>query len=613
MPALPAIFDLATLAAGYQARRFTPQEIALEALARTATAAGNPIWIHRASSKELLAQADALTALAAPGSPAAAALPLYGVPFAVKDNIDVAGMPTTAACPAFAYTPAMHAGSVAKLIAAGALVIGKTNLDQFATGLVGARSPYGAVRNSFDPRYVSGGSSSGSGVAVSLGQVAFALGTDTAGSGRVPAAFNSIVGLKPTRGLITNTGMVPACRSLDCVSVFALSCGEAVQVLDAMAGFDAADPYSRRAPQMPPSVPSAGFRFAVPLPAQQEFFGDAAARTLFAAAIERLRALGGRAVEADFSPFFAAQELLYGGPWIAERTAELGAFLEVHPGDMHPVTRQVVESGLGYSAVDAFRAQYRLAALKRSAEPLWETADLLLVPGAPTIYTIAEVEADPVTLNSRLGIYTNFVNLLDLAALTVPAGFRPDGLPFGVTLIGPAFSDHALAALGARLHAAGCATAGACRAPVPAAAEAFPAGTDAPTVQVAVVGAHLSGMPLNGQLTSRGARLVRAARTAPRYRLYALTDQLPPKPGLVHVGRDSHGASVEVEVWEMPVAGFGALVAGIPAPLGIGTLTLDDGETVKGFLCEPYATAGREDITAMGGWRKFTQLRLQGA
>jgi allophanate hydrolase len=610
--ALPAVFDLATLAGGYRARRFTPQEIALEALARTGTAAGNPIWIHRASREELLAQADALTALAAPGSPAAAALPLYGVPFAVKDNIDVAGMPTTAACPAFTYSPDVHAGAVAKLIAAGALVVGKTNLDQFATGLVGARSPYGTVRNSFDARYISGGSSSGSGVAVSLGQVAFALGTDTAGSGRVPAAFNSIVGLKPTRGLVSNTGMVPACRSLDCVSVFALSCGDAVQVLDAMAGFDADDPYSRPAPPVPPALPPENFRFAIPLPAQQEFFGDAAAQALFAAAIKRLQALGGRAVEADFGPFFAAQELLYGGPWIAERTAELGAFLEVHPGDVHPVTRQVIESGLGYSAVDAFRAQYRLAALKRAAEPLWETADLLLVPGAPTIYTIAEVEADPVTLNSRLGIYTNFVNLLDLAALTVPAGLRPDGLPFGVTLIGPAFSDHALAALGARLHAAGCATAGACRAPVPAAA-ALPAGADANAVRVAVVGAHLSGMPLNAQLTSRGARLVRAARTAPRYRLYALTDQLPPKPGLVHVGRDGHGASIDVEVWELPVAGFGALVADIPAPLGIGTLTLEDGETVKGFLCEPYATAGREDITAMGGWRKFTQLRLQGA
>ncbi|MGH8620494.1 MAG: allophanate hydrolase, partial [Burkholderiales bacterium] len=462
-PAVPAHFDLASLAADYAARRYTPRDVVQEALARTEAAGDNPIWIHRASREELLAQADALMARAAPGTDASARLPLYGVPFAVKDNIDVAGMPTTAACPAYAYLPTQHATAVAKLIAAGALVIGKTNLDQFATGLVGARSPYGTVRNSFDPRYISGGSSSGSGVAVSLGQVAFALGTDTAGSGRVPAAFNSIVGLKPTRGLVSNTGMVPACRSLDCVSVFALNCRDATRVLAAMEGYDAADPYSRRA-EPAATLPASGFRFAVPQADQLEFHGDDAYRALFAASVERLQGLGGTPVTTDFAPFFAAQALLYSGPWIAERTAELGSFLDTHPDAVHPVTRQVVESGLGYTAVDAFRAQHRLAALARATEPVWENADLLLVPGAPTIYPIAAVHDDPVTLNSRLGLYTNFVNLLDLAALTVPAGYRPDGLPFGVTLIGPAFSDRALATLGARLHAAGCDTAGACRA-----------------------------------------------------------------------------------------------------------------------------------------------------
>ncbi len=609
MSALPAHFTLASLAAGYAAGRFKPHDIVGEVLTR-AEATDNPIWIHRASREQLVAQAEALTRRAAPGSAAAAKLPLYGVPFAVKDNIDVAGMPTTAACRAYTYTPAQHATAVARLIEAGALVVGKTNLDQFATGLVGARSPYGTVRNSFDPRYISGGSSSGSAVAVSLGQVAFALGTDTAGSGRVPAAFNSLVGLKPTRGLISNTGMVPACRSLDCVSVFALSCADAECVLGVMAGFDAADPYSRR-PAPAVTLPATGFRFAIPKADQLEFFGDDGYRALFTGAIAHLQALGGILVEADFSAFFAVQALLYNGPWIAERTAELGSFLDVHADDVHPVTRKVIESGLGYSAIDAFRAQHRLAALQRETAPVWESADLLLVPGAPTIYPIAAVHDDPVTLNSRLGLYTNFVNLLDLAGLTVPVGQRDDGLPFGVTLIGPAFSDGALAALGARLHAAACTTAGACRAPVPAPTAAL--ATDSPGVRVAVVGAHLSGMPLNHQLTSRGARLVRTARTAPHYRLYALAEQLPAKPGLVRVSREAPGASIEVEIWELPAGAFGDFVAEIPAPLGIGTLTLEDGETVKGFLCEPYATAGREDITAMGGWRKFAQLRLQGA
>ncbi len=566
-------------------------------------ACGNPIWITLQTPAAVAAQARNIEARRSAG----ATLRLYGIPFAVKDNIDVAGMPTTAACPAYAYVPQSTAHAVQMLQAAGALLIGKTNLDQFATGLVGIRSPYGACFNPFDRRYIAGGSSSGSALAVATGLVSFALGTDTAGSGRVPAAFTNIVGLKPTRGLISTRGIVPACRSLDCVSVFSLSCADALEVLATVGNYDPDDPYSRR-PEEPAVFPAGRFRFAFPRNPHLEFFGDRESAALFEAAVMRLQALGGTPIEADFTPFFAAQELLYRGPWIAERAAQFGEFIAAHPDAVHPVTRAVIEAGAGYSAIDAFKAQYRLAELKRAAEAVWEAADVLLVPGAPTIYTIAQTEADPITLNSRLGLYTNFVNLLDLAAITVPAGFRPDGLPFGVTLVGPMFSDRPLAALGARLHAASCETAGACGARVP---QAAPAQAVSGTVRVAVVGAHLTGMPLNHQLTERGARLLRTTRTAQHYRLSALTGTAPPKPGLVHVGRDGLGACIEVEVWEMPLRHFGSFVAGISSPLAIGTLALEDGESVQGFLCESYAVAGLPDITSFGGWRSYVSAQLK--
>ncbi|MGH8648463.1 MAG: allophanate hydrolase, partial [Burkholderiales bacterium] len=459
----PYSLDRARLAAAYSSGALTPSALVRDvfrAIAQT-RADCNPIWIHLAPEDAVAAQARQLEARRAAGE----VLPLYSIPFAVKDNSDVAGMPTTAACPAYAYLPQHTAHAVRRLEQAGALLIGKTNLDQFATGLVGTRSPYGACFNPFDRRYIAGGSSSGSALAVATGLVSFALGTDTAGSGRIPAAFTNIVGLKPTRGLISTSGIVPACRSLDCVSVFALSCADAVEVLATTGDFDPDDPYSRR-PDEPGVFPAGRFRFALPRREQLEFFGDRAYAALFEAAGKRLQALGGAPAETDFTPFFAAQELLYGGPWIAERAVHLGEFIASHPDAVHPVTRKVIESGKSYSAMDAFRAQHRLAALKRATEAVWQAADVLVVPGAPTIYTLSQVEADPVTLNSRLGLYTNFVNLLDLAAITVPVGFRPDGLPFGVTLIGPAFSDRPLAALGARLHAASCETAGAYGAPV---------------------------------------------------------------------------------------------------------------------------------------------------
>lgn len=517
--------------------------------------AANPIFIHLLPQRQVRRAAENL--------------PLSGKIFAVKDNIDVAGLPTTAACPEFAYVAERTATAVQRLLDAGAVLIGKTNLDQFATGLVGTRSPYGACRNAFDPSYISGGSSSGSAVAVALGIAQFALGTDTAGSGRVPAAFNNIVGLKPTRGLVPTTGVVPACRSLDCVSVFAQSCREALSVLEVMQVYDVEDPYSRNA--QPAWFSAQSFRFAVPR--ELEFYGDEEYAALFFRAVARLRDLGGKAVEIDFAPFLEVQQLLY-GPWIAERMAQ-----DFPLDAMLPVTRQIFASARQYSAADAFKAQHRLAELRRRCEGDW---DVLVVPGAPTIYRIAEVDADPVELNARLGRYTNFVNLLDLAALTIPAGFRSDGLPFGVTLIGRAFTDRSLAALGARFL-------GETELPNPTTA-----------VRLAVVGAHLSGMALNHQLTGRGARLVRKARTAPTYRLYALDG----KPGLV---RAAEGGKIEVEVWELALPDFGRFVQEIPPPLGIGTLELDDGEQVKGFLCEPYAVRGRPDITEFGGWRSYVE------
>ncbi|MBV8033203.1 MAG: allophanate hydrolase [Betaproteobacteria bacterium] len=535
-----------------------------EVYRRIAAHAENPVFLHVPARQALLARAKAIEAI--PRGP------LWGKLLAVKDNIDVAGMPTTAACPAYSYVPSRSAFAVERLERAGAIVVGKTNLDQFATGLVGTRSPHGAVRNAFRPEFISGGSSSGSAVAVALGMADFALGTDTAGSGRVPAAFNAVVGLKPTHGLVSTRGVVPACHSLDCVSVFSRTCAEALDAFRAMRGTDPQDPYSRTG--SPAGIDRERFRFAVP--SALEFHGDAGYQALFARSLAKLESLGGRRGEIDFAPFLEAQSLLY-GPWVAERTA----VLEKHLGDMLPVTRSIIESGRRYSAAELFRAQHRLAELHLQCMAALEGFDVLVVPGAPTIYRISEVEAKPVELNSRLGRYTNFVNLLDLAAITVPAGVREDGVPFGVTLIGRPFSDEALAALGARF----------CGEP------------DLPSAQgalrLAVVGAHLSGMALNHQLVERGARLVRAARTAPSYRLFALEG----KPGMLKVAEG--GASIELEVWEMAPEAFASFVSLIPAPLGIGTVSLEDGEQVKGFLCEHYGVAGRKDITSYGGWRNW--------
>ena len=604
--------EISALARGYASGRLTPEAVLDAVCARIAAPGETPVWIHRVSR----AEAGRQLAEAAARKAAGAALPLFGIPFAVKDNIDVAGLPTTAACPDFAYTPAHSAHVVDRLVAAGAILVGKTNLDQFATGLVGTRSPYGACSSVFDARYVSGGSSSGSGVAVASGLVSFALGTDTAGSGRVPAAFNNIVGLKPTKGLVSTAGVVPACRTQDCVSIFAGTAGDALAVLAVAAGFDGGDPYSREAPKAAvlPAAWPAGFRFGVPRDGL-EFFGDAAAAGLFAASADRLEALGGIRVPVDFTPFAEAAALLYAGPWVAERLAAVRSFAEangqaIHPAihlAIDPVVRGILLEAAERRTVDAFDAFYRLAELTRRAEAEWAAMDVLLLPTTGTTYSIAAVQADPVRLNSNLGLYTNFVNLMDLSAIAVPAGFRRagtplGGLPFGVTLVGRAFADGALAVLADRLHRAQVLPVGATgRLPE---GPALAADAETPgMVRLAVVGAHLSGQPLNRQLTGRNARLVRTTRTAAGYRLVALAGVTPAKPGLV---RDPAGAGgIELEVWELDAAAFGSFVAEVPAPMTIGTVALEDGTSVKGFLCEPIALHGAEDITAFGGWRRW--------
>ncbi|MES2973474.1 MAG: allophanate hydrolase [Pseudomonadota bacterium] len=525
---------------------------------------------------------------------------LQGLTFAAKDNIHVAGLPTTAACPAFAGTPAVHAAAVQKLLDAGASLLGKTNLDQFACGLNGTRSPYGAVPNAFDPAYVSGGSSSGSAYVVATGQVDFALGTDTAGSGRVPAGLNNIVGIKPSKGLVSARGVVPAAQSVDCVSIFARTVGVAAQALAAAMGYDPLDPYSREIPMAAQPYPAA-FRFGIPVPL--EFFGDTAAEAAFAQAVDKLKAMGGTPVSIDYAPLAAAATLLYESALVAERYAAIREFFDAHESEVMEPVRSIIAKGRSYSAADLYEAQTQLRGLGQQAAAMWKNIDVLLVPTAPTHYTIAQMQGDPVALNRNLGAYTNFVNLLDYAAISVPSSMRPDGLPFGITLIGLCGSDWQLAELGQRYHLATGLAQGATGEPL-GRAQPIPGIKAAPTVRVAVVGAHLSGMPLNWQLSERGATLVSTTQTAPHYRFYALPGTVPPKPGLVRVA-PGEGGPIALEVWSMPVEQYGSFVALIPAPLGIGTIELSDGSSVQGFLCESQALAGAQDITHMGGWRNY--------
>jgi allophanate hydrolase len=588
--------DLASLATAYRTRALTPLALIEKLLVERRRHATHHIWITEVDEETLRAEARRLSAID-PES-----LPLYGVPFAIKDNIDLAGVPTTAGCPAFAYQPTASAPVVQALIEAGAIAIGKTNLDQFATGLVGTRSPYGICANAFDPQFISGGSSSGSAVAVALGLVSFALGTDTAGSGRVPAAFNNLIGYKPTLGSLSMRGVVPACRTLDAMSIFALTADDARRIARVAVKFDAEDFASR-----PAGLPAnrgwgAGstFRFAVPRRAQLEFFGNTDYPALFDAARQRLGDLGGEVQEVDIEPLLETARLLYEGPWVAERYLATEALLATQPEAMLEVTRQIIQTGASPRALDSFRAQYRLKALVRQAQAIWDACDVLLLPTAGTHYRIVDEQADPIRLNSTLGRYTNFVNLMDLAAVGVPAGFTAQRLPFGVSLIAPAWSDADLLALAGRLQRAAVSTLGATAFPIPAAESAPP---DASLVEVMVCGAHMSGLPLNKQLLERGARLVGTTRTAPIYRFYALPGGPPFRPGLVQV-KDG-GVAVDVEVWRMPMEHFGSFVAGIPAPLGIGKVQLEGGRVVSGFLCESLAVADAKDISDLGGWRQY--------
>ncbi|CAB3772795.1 allophanate hydrolase [Paraburkholderia humisilvae] len=595
----PQPLTIVSLSASYRSRTLTPAQVVDTIATRTAGDDPHRVWIHALTRDEMMRYVDALE------GKDPHALPLYGIPFAIKDNIDLAGVPTTAGCPAYAYTPEKSAAVVERLIAAGAIPVGKTNLDQFATGLSGQRSPHGACRNALDPRYASGGSSSGSAVAVALGLAAFSLGTDTAGSGRVPAAFHGLIGLKPTKGVLSTLGVVPACKSLDCVSIFAHTARDAQQVFDVARGIADGDPYARAwtpAQRGGADAPTLrGVRFGVPRAVQLEFFGDTSYARAFDAAQARLRDAGAQLVEIDFEPFLDAARLLYEGPFVAERLAAIRPFFEQHPDALHPVIRTIIGGAAKWSAADLFAAQDRLAELRMRAEAVWQHIDAILMPTSATTATVDELEADPIRVNSRFGYYTNFVNLLDLSALAVPAGVcstgAHSGLPFGVTFVGRAHQDAAL------LQFAYAWLGEAVEPQTHAGAQAVSSNE---SIRVAVVGAHLRGEPLNGQLTERGARLIEATATAPVYRLYALSAAASggvAKPGLVRVPAD--GAPIALEVWEMPIAAYGSFVAQVPAPLGIGTLTLADGSAVQGFLCETSALDGAADITSFGGWRAY--------
>lgn len=514
-------------------------------------------------------------------------LPLWGIPFVVKDNIDVAGWPTTAACPAFSYLPASDAEVVRRLREAGAIPLGKANLDQFATGLVGTRSPFGAARNAIDAEFLPGGSSSGSASSVAAGLCCFSLGTDTAGSGRVPAAFQGLVGWKPTKGLLSTRGVVPACRSLDCVSVFTNTVEDAAAVAAVVAGFDEADAFSREI--QPAGRAGESFRFGVPC--ELDFAGDPDTPGLFAAAVERMMAIGGVPVAIDLKPFVEAAKLLYEGPWVAERWAAVGGFVEEHPGEVFPVTRKILEGSKGWDAAAAFRAQYRLQELAREAGKVWREIGVMLLPTTPRIYTVAEVLDEPYQTNATLGRYTNFMNLLDLAAVAMPAGeARAGRARWGVTLAAPAGWDGVLLELAGRFggeSAAGLMS-------------SAPRG-----IPVVVCGAHLEGLPLHWQLADRGAVLRSRTRTAAVYRMFAIpaAGSIPPRPALIR--DEARGATIEVEVWELSPAAFGDFVSKIPGPLGIGKVLLESGEELPGFIAEPRAAEGAEEITAFGGWKAW--------
>jgi allophanate hydrolase len=554
-----------------------PIAAARAALAAASASERPEAWITLRSAAMIDADAASVTARVAEGE----SLSLAGLTVAIKDNIDVAGVPTTAAHPSFDRRPDVSATAVRRLVDAGAIVIGKTNLDQFATGLVGTRSPYGACRNAIVEDRISGGSSSGSALAVALGEVDASLGTDTAGSGRVPAALNGLVGLKPTRGLVSNAGVVPACRSLDCVSVFARTVEVAAAVLEAASGFDPEDPWSRTPPGAAPVVGAGPIRIGVPSDAALATLDGPATRA-WRVALESFPSLG-PVVEIDLSPYLEVGDLLYGSALIAERYDAVGEFLAAHPDGADPTVATLIGAAAGLPAHQLAGDLDRIRRHAAAFAPVWDRVDVIAIPTIGEAPTLAEVAADPIGVNARLGRFTNGANILDLCAAAVPCGVRDDRVPFGITLLGPAFADSVVAAAAARLL-------GEPDPPLPSRAN---------TSTIVVVGAHLRGQPLNHQLTERGGRFLAAVDTAPAYRLHALPTT-PPKPGLVRV--PAGGAAIAGELWTLPIDGFGSFVAQIPGPLCIGAVELDDGSTHPGFLCEGFAAADAPDITGFGGW-----------
>ena len=587
----------------YRQQLLTPEQVIDYTFSECERYPDHNIWIERLSRAQIQVYLDQLT------NHSPDTLPLYGIPFAIKDNIDLQGIATTAACPAYSHTPEQSAFVVQQLIKAGAIPIGKTNMDQFATGLVGTRSPapWGPCKNAFNPDYISGGSSSGSAVAVALGLVSFSLGTDTAGSGRVPAAFNNIVGLKPSRGLISTTGVIPACRSLDCVSIFTTNTDDANSVLEAAVGHDSKDPYARHNPyhnnHRHYGKSSTPLKIAVPNFEQLEFFGNSTAHRLFSSSVTRLLRMGAAITEIDFTPFLNAACLLYQGPWVAERYVAIETIISRKPEALLPEIKTIIGGGKDKSAADYFKAEYQLQHYRQQAQRIFNKYDCIVTPTAGTIYRIDEVQADPIQLNSNLGYYTNFMNLLDCAAVAVPVGLLDNGCGFGITFVGPAMSDRKLLSIANAWQQQLSLPLGATQQPLPP-STAHQIST-ANKISVVVCGAHLTGLPLNWQLTERGAARLEKTKTAKKYRFYALAGGPPYRPGLIR--NESNGVAVDVEVWSVPEDQFGSFVANIPAPLGIGKVELKDGRWLPGFICEPYVITDAQDISEFGSWVKYLE------
>lgn len=594
----PLCLSISTLRKRYSANTLSPLQLIDELWPRLSADDEKRVWIQRLDRDALLSYAKALEDL----DPTS--LPLYGVPFAIKDNIDLAGIPTTAACREFAYTPVRHSSVVERLIGAGAIPLGKTNLDQFATGLVGTRSAYGACRNSFDANYISGGSSAGSAVAVAAGLASFSLGTDTAGSGRVPAAFNNLIGLKPTCGLLSTAGTVPACRSLDVISIFSTTAEDAERVLAVAAAHDSADPFSRPAEAYGFDFGRAStIRVGIPSKKDLEFFGNTEYERLFHETVAGMGAMGAEFTEIDLTAFLDAARLLYEGPWVAERYAAIRAFFDRHGSALHPITREIIGKSKDWLAADAYEASYHLRSLRREALEKLRDIDCVMTPTAGTIYRVDEVEADPIRLNSNLGFYTNFMNLLDFAAVSVPAGFMSNGLPFGVTLFSRAHTDVPLLHLAGRLQRLRAKTIGATGLPIPMDTDAVDTPSRSGQLRITVCGAHMAGMPLSPELTERGARFIERTKTVAAYELYALPGEPPQRPGLIR--RSDGGAEIEVEVWEIASTELGDFLSGLPAPLALGTLELADGSSAAGIVCESHALDGATNITEYAGWRSY--------